>query len=210
MSISGKRLGLLPVPSFTVAARLLDLRAGHRRILERFASRGTIAILFTDIADFTSATDSGGDRAAVALLDAHDAIVTPAVRAHRGRLIKSMGDGAMAAFHDPAAAVAAAADILAAAGAHPGVRGHPLKLRVGIDAGKPPRRGDDYIGHTVNVAARLTRAARPGEALVSDAVRKATPDDGLPVRWRERGRPSLKGVARPPNTWRLLPASRAG
>jgi adenylate cyclase len=210
MSSSGKRIGIVPVPSFTVAARLLDLRSGHQRILERFASRGTIAILFTDIADFTAATDAGGDRAAVALLDAHDAIVTPAVRGHRGRLIKSMGDGAMAAFHDPAEAVKAAAEILASARTHPGVRGHPLKLRVGIDAGRPPRRGDDYIGHTVNVAARLTRAARPGEALVSDAVRKATPDNGLAVRWRERGRPTLKGVTKPPHTWRLLPSSRAG
>jgi adenylate cyclase len=210
MGKPGKRIGLLPVPSFTVAARLLDLRTGHQRILERVASRGTIAILFTDIADFTAATDVGGDRAALALLDAHDAIVTPAVSNHRGRIVKSMGDGSMAAFGDPAAAVGAAAEILAAAKTHPGVRGHPLKLRVGIDAGRPPRRGDDYIGHTVNVAARLTRAARPGEALVSDAVRKLTPDNGLAVRWRERGRPALKGVARPPHTWRLTPSARSG
>src|SRR5256714_12543172 len=81
---------------FLLAARLVDIRATHRAMLERFAKRGAIAIMFTDIADFTKATEAGGDKAATKLLDAHDAVVETHVRREKGRIIKSLGDGSMA------------------------------------------------------------------------------------------------------------------
>ncbi len=132
------------------------------------------------------------------LLDTHDATVIPAIARNRGRVVKNVGDGIMAAFRDPSDAVAAAAAIIERTA---GDR-RPLPLRIGLDTGRPTRRGEDYIGHTVNLAARLVKRARPGEALVTDAVYKAAKDtDG--VVWRERGRPALKGVKKPPATWRL-------
>src|SRR5438132_5633367 len=97
---------------FLLAARLLDIRATHRAMLERFAKRGAIAIMFTDIVDFTKATEAGGDQSATKLLDAHDAIVETHVSRNKGRIVKSLGDGSMAAFTDPAAAVKAAIGIL--------------------------------------------------------------------------------------------------
>jgi adenylate cyclase len=192
---------LLRTTPLALASRLLDLGAAHRALLERFAQRGTITILFTDIANFTASTEAGGERRAMELLDTHDAIVTPAIVGNRGRVVKNVGDGIMAAFRDPADAVAAAAAIITRAN---GDGRPPLALRIGLDAGRPTRRGEDYIGHTVNLAARLVKRARAGEALVTDTVQRAAGDaDG--VVWRERGRPALKGVAKPPRTWR--PAS---
>src|SRR5438309_10403151 len=82
---------------FLLAARLLDIRATHRAMLERFAKRGAIAIMFTDIVDFTKATESGGDKTATKLLDAHDAVVETHIRRNKGRIVKSLGDGSMAA-----------------------------------------------------------------------------------------------------------------
>ena len=190
---------LLRATPLGLASRLLDLGAAHRALLERFAQRGTITILFTDIANFTASTESGGEKTAMDLLDAHDAIVTPAIVGNRGRVVKNVGDGIMAAFRDPSDAVAAAADIIKR------TRGNgqpPLPLRIGLDAGRPTRRGEDYIGHTVNLAARLVKRSRAGEALVTEAVHRAA-DDTDGVVWRERGRPALKGVAKPPRTWRL-------
>jgi adenylate cyclase len=188
-----------------LATRLLDLGTAHRTILERFAQRGSITILFTDIANFTATTETGGERAAIKVLDAHDRIVIPAVARNRGRVVKNVGDGIMAAFRDPSDAVAAAASIITSI-AGEGRSG--LRMRIGLDAGRPTRRGEDYIGHTVNVAARLVKRARPGEALVTDAVHKS---GGSPegIVWRERGRPALKGVAKPPSTWRLIAAKPA-
>ena len=187
-----------------LASRLLDLGTAHRKLLERFAQRGTITILFTDIANFTASTETGGERAALRLLDLHDSTVIPAIARHRGRVVKNVGDGIMAAFRDPADAVAAAAVIMQRTAGN----GKRLPLRIGLDTGRPTRRGEDYIGHTVNVAARLVKRARPGEALVTDAVYRAAKEaDG--VVWRERGRPALKGVKKPPATWRLaVPKAR--
>ena len=197
---------LLRTTPLGLASRLLDLGSAHRALLERFAQRGTITILFTDIANFTASTETGGERAAMELLDTHDAIVTPAVVGNRGRVVKNVGDGIMAAFRDPADAVAAAAAIITRANGD----GRPaLALRIGLDAGRPTKRGEDYIGHTVNLAARLVKRARSGEALVTDTVHRAAGDaDG--VVWRERGRPALKGVAKPPRTWRLAAAGTRG
>jgi adenylate cyclase len=192
---------LLRATPLALASRLLDLGTAHRKVLERFAQRGTITILFTDIANFTATTESGGERAAMALLDAHDAAVIPAIARNRGRVVKNVGDGIMAAFRDPADAVAAAAAIMERSASER----RPLPLRIGLDAGRPTRRGEDYIGHTVNVAARLVKRSRAGEALVTDAVYKAS-KDATGVVWRERGRPPLKGVTKPPATWRLAPA----
>jgi class 3 adenylate cyclase len=188
---------------FLLAARLLDIRATHRAMLERFAKRGTIAIMFTDIVDFTKATEAGGDKAAMKLLDEHDAIVETTVRRHKGRLIKSLGDGSMAVFNDPSQAVRAAVEILEAVRDLPAVRGWKLRVRIGIDVGKPSKRGDDYIGHTVNLAARLTRRARPGEALVTDAVHASLKKLDGDARWEKLGEVALKGLANAPKTWRL-------
>ena len=185
-----------------LASRLLDLGTAHRKLLERFAQRGTITILFTDIANFTAATESGGERAAISLLDEHDTLVIPAIARHRGRVVKNVGDGIMAAFRAPSDAVNAAAAIMERAS---GDGMPPLRLRIGLDTGRPRRRGEDYIGHTVNLAARLVKRARPGEALVTDAVYRGAKDCDRVV-WRERGRPALKGVKKPPATWRASPA----
>jgi len=188
---------------FLLAARLLDIRATHRAMLERFAKRGAIAIMFTDIVDFTKATEAGGDKAATKLLDAHDAIVETFVRRLKGRIIKSLGDGSMAVFNDPAEAVRAAHGILEAVRDLPPVRGWKLRVRIGIDVGKPSKRGDDYIGHTVNLAARLTRRARPGEALVTEAVQASLKKLDGEARWEKLGQVALKGMSNPPKAWRL-------
>jgi class 3 adenylate cyclase len=201
MRAVGKRPRILRATPLALASRLLDLGTAHRTVLERFAQRGSITILFTDIANFTATTESGGERAAIGMLDAHDSLVIPAVTRNRGRVVKNVGDGIMAAFRDPADAVEAAATIVTTA------RGDRkrIPIRIGLDAGRPTRRGEDYIGHTVNVAARLVKRARPGEALVTEAVhRSAGKPDGTV--WRERGRPALKGVTKPPATYRLMAA----
>ena len=198
---------ILRATPLALATRLLDLGTAHRTILERFAQRGAITILFTDIADFTAMTESGGERAAIKVLDAHDRVVIHTVARNRGRVVKNVGDGIMAVFRDPADAVGAAADIMEAAANDGGRSG--LRLRIGLDAGRPTRRGEDYIGHTVNLAARLVKRARPGEALVTEAVHKAAGKAPDGTAWRERGRPALKGVAKPPRTYRLVPTTAA-
>jgi len=147
------------------------------------------AIAFLDISGFTSLTEEQGDEAAVALVGALEELVDTIVRSHRGRIVKRLGDGVMLHFTEPGRAVAAARELVTGAGP----AGLP-PARVGIDSGRAVFRDGDYYGRTVNVAARITDYAAPGEVLVSDAVAAALPD---PARLEELGPVELKGLRDP-------------
>jgi adenylate cyclase len=92
-------------------------------------------------------------------------------------------------FADPGLAVAAARDLVDGA---PGAGLPPA--RVGIDSGRVVFRDGDYYGQTVNVAARVTEYAGPGDVLVSEAVATALTDR---ARLEELGPIELKGLREP-------------
>src|SRR5213080_1444842 len=149
-----------PVAGIEWLAGLFPVRAARRR---------PVTVMFTDIAGFTAYAATCGDRAAARLLHRHDRAVLPAIRRHSGRILKRLGDGLMAVFASPAAAL----EMQQAA------RG--VRLRIGIHAGAARSRAGDLIGHEVNVAARIAERALGGEILVSDAVRGAA--GGLAARF---------------------------
>jgi adenylate cyclase len=125
-----------------------------------------VTILFTDLVEFSPWALEAGDDTALDLLRRASACEDAAVTANGGRVIKRLGDGMMAAFNEPASAVAAAREArekvaaLQAAGYEP-------TLRAGIHTGRPRKIGGDYLGVDVNVAARVASGAKPGEILVS-------------------------------------------
>jgi adenylate cyclase len=152
------------------------------------------AIAFLDISGFTSLTEEQGDEAAVALVGALEELVDAIVRSHRGRIVKRLGDGVMLHFTEPGRAVAAARELVTGAGP----AGLP-PARVGIDSGRVVFRDGDYYGRTVNVAARITDYAAPGEVLVSDAVAAALADGD---RLEKIGPVELKGLREPVTLYR--------
>jgi adenylate cyclase len=93
-------------------------------------------------------------------------------------------------FREPAAAVPAALEMVAAVGR----QGLP-PAHVGIHAGPVVFQEGDYFGRTVNLAARIAEYARPGEVLVSQQVVDAA--DRGPVTFTEIGPVELKGVSGP-------------
>jgi adenylate cyclase len=128
-----------------------------------------VAIMFTDLVDFSTWALSAGDAAAVALLRRVDQAVSEAVHGRDGEVVKRLGDGLMAVFADPQAALAAAHQ------ASDGVAqmqrdGYRPALRVGLHLGRPRRLGGDYLGVDVNIAARVASAANGGEVLVSERL----------------------------------------
>jgi class 3 adenylate cyclase len=130
----------------------------------------TDTVLFTDLVGFTEFTDCCGDAAAVQVLDAQSAIACRALLDARGRLVKEIGDGLMFWFADPNPALATATSILRAIDDARSDGGFPLGMRMGMHTGEVVTRGDDIVGHTVNVAARIVDLAGPGELVVSDSV----------------------------------------
>jgi len=153
-----------------------------------------VAILFTDLAGFSTWALHAGDTMAVELLRRVAKGVEPVVVANRGRVVKRLGDGLMAVFDSAEQAVAAACEARSAT-AEVEVGGHRPQLRAGVHVGTPRLLGGDYLGVDVNVAARVAAAAGPGEVLISDAVR-AQLDDGarLKRKWRFSGKGTPAGL----------------
>jgi class 3 adenylate cyclase len=147
-------------------------------------------ILFVDLAGFTPLTDSMGDAAAAQVVERFSDLVRAATPRHDGRIVKQIGDEFMIAFTEPAKALGFALDLCDSVGREPQFPG----LRIGAHHGTVLYREGDYIGGTVNVAARVTAAAGRDEFLVTQAFVDETP---LPrdVEVSSRGPRALKGIS---------------
>jgi adenylate cyclase len=170
---AGRRLGELAAerPGVLKEAGLSALQVFQAVADSRSRARGSdeIVILFTDLVGFSDWALSVGDEAAVALLRDVGEAIEPPVKSHAGVVVKRLGDGMMAAFHEPddaAAAVFEALDRLESVE----TGGYRPRMRAGMHLGEPKRLGDDYFGVDVNIAARVAEAAAAGEVLVSDTT----------------------------------------
>ena len=149
------------------------------------------AIAFLDLTGYTKLTEERGDRAAAELAARLVEIVHELAHRRGGRPVKLLGDGVMLHFPDPAKAVRCGLELVDRL---PRV-GLP-RARVGLHTGPVVFQHGDYFGRTVNIAARITDYARPGEVLVSDQV-VADADRLEAVRFEPVGPVSLKGLTAP-------------
>ncbi|MDX6636701.1 MAG: hypothetical protein QOJ01_212 [Solirubrobacterales bacterium] len=147
------------------------------------AAYAEVAILFTDLVDFSRWALEAGDDAAIRLLRLVGEATEPAVEAEGGWVVKRLGDGLMAVFDEPQPAVDAA---LAAGAALTGIEvdGYRPRLRAGVHFGRAQKVGGDYLGVDVNVAARVAAAAGADEVLVSEAARVLLTTEELKLRRR--------------------------
>jgi pimeloyl-ACP methyl ester carboxylesterase len=157
------------------------------------SERALATILFTDIVGSTERAAELGDRGWRALLERHDAAVRRQLSLHRGREVKTMGDGFLATFDGPARAIRCACALQEEA------QGLGLEVRAGIHTGEVELIGDDVGGMAVNIGARIGALAGSGEVLVSSTVRELVVGSGL--EFEERGVEKLKGA---PGEWRLF------
>src|SRR5437660_7153926 len=141
---------------------------------------GIRTVLFTDVVNSTTLTQSLGDEAALALLGVHDTIVRDALSALGGREVKHTGDGIMASFVSTASSVRCAIQIHRELDKHAQARpDSPLKVRVGAAAGEPVEQHDDLFGATVQLASRLCAHAQPEQILVSNVIAELCLGKGL-------------------------------
>jgi class 3 adenylate cyclase len=157
---------------------------------------GIRTVLFTDVVNSTTLTQSLGDKAALAIVGVHDTIVRDALSALGGREVKHTGDGIMASFVSAASAVRCAIQIQRELDKHAQVNsGHPLKVRVGAAAGEPVEQNNDLFGSTVQLAARLCAHAQPEQILVSTAIAELCLGKG--ISFEDIGEVTLKGFTSP-------------
>lgn len=176
--------------------RLLAARQDiDRALLERHSVE--MAVLFTDIVGSTQFFESRGDIEGLARVHRHNDILFPVVTAHGGRVVKTIGDAIMAVFDEPPLAVACAAEMqrrLAAAQA--GEDEEPIRVRVGVHAGRVLADGGDVFGDTVNTAARVASAADADEVLLSRSLFESLPQ-GHGHHVTPKGELTFKGKSEP-------------
>jgi TolB-like protein/class 3 adenylate cyclase/Flp pilus assembly protein TadD len=165
---------------------------------EAGADRLVATVLATDLVDSTRLAAEQGDRAFRELLSRHDAAVREEVARRGGREINTTGDGFLAAFDRPEAAIRCALAVRRAVGEL------GLKVRCGLHTGEVQLTDGKAGGIAVHIGARVVARAAPGEILVSGTVRDLAVGSGLV--FRNRGSHALKGV---PGSWRLFAVSES-
>ena len=134
---------------------------------------GTITVMFSDIEGFTSITERLGDRQAMEILREHNFIIRRRISTSGGHEIKAQGDGFMIAFsgasHALECAVGIQQDLAARNHTKPD---EPIRVRLGLHSGEAIRDGNDFLGGSVILAARIAQQAAGGEILVSSVLKE--------------------------------------
>ena len=173
-----------------------EFLTGSREDAAADIERVLATVLFTDIVDSTRSAATAGDQTWRYRLDSHDQIARQMVERHRGKLIKTTGDGILATFDGPGRAVRCALAFEAAA------KQIGLPLRAGLHTGEIELRDRDVGGIAVHAAARVMAQCQPNEVWVSRVVTDLVAGAGL--KFSERGSHALRGL---PGRWDLFAAS---
>ena len=166
--------------------------------------RRLAAIVSADVAEYSRliGVDESGTLAA---LKAHRRkLIDPKIAEHRGRIVKTTGDGLLLEFASVVDAVRCAVDVQRGmakrnAGVSPDRR---VDFRIGINVGDIIIDGDDIFGDGVNVAARVQALAKPGAIYASRVVRDQVMDK-LAFTFEDLGAHAVKNIARPVEVYRV-------
>ena len=172
-------------------------------------TRRLAAILAADVAGYSRLieADEEGTLARLRVLRAE--ILDPKIAEHRGRLVKTAGDGLLVEFASVVDALRCAAEMQAAtaesnAGAPADRR---IEVRIGINMGDIVVEDGDIFGDGVNVAARLEGLAQPGGICVSARVQEDAAGR-LDLVFEDIGDQALKNILRPVRVYRVVTAAR--
>jgi adenylate cyclase len=145
-------------------------------------------VAFVDLAGFSAITDVYGDDEAIAILELFERLVEEALSGY-GEPLKWIGDEAMLAFREPEDAVHTLGRLLLSCRSE---RRLPL-TRCGVSHGRLIRRRNDLFGSTVNIAARITALATPGQLLATETIANVALKNDIVV--RGLGSVALRSVA---------------
>ena len=156
--------------------------------------------LFVDIVGYTALTQRFGDEYAAGLAGQLRRLTAPLLRRHGGQEVKALGDGLLLRTSSAEQGLALAQALSESLGRN----GMP-PVRIGIHSGPAVRRGSDWFGSTVNIAARVSREAGPGEILLTDATRRAA--RLAPSVIARAGNRRLRSLVEPVDLWRAGPGA---
>ena len=160
------------------------------------AARRLAAILAADVAGYSRLMGQDEEGTLAALKAIRRELGDPKVKDHRGRIVKTTGDGLLIEFASVVDAVRCAVEVqeeMAARNAEvPEAR--RIEFRIGINLGDIARDGRDIFGEGVNIAARLEGLAEPGGICISGTVHNQV-RDRLTVAFEDIGEQQVKNIA---------------
>ena len=160
---------------------------------EQRVQRRLAAILAADVVGYSALMQRAEEATYAEFERLKREVIEPSLSRHEGRLIKTTGDGALAEFASPLAAVRCAVEIQD----HLASGDSSLKLRVGLNLGDVIVGQDgDLYGDGINIAVRLEGVADPGGILISEKVYSEV-EGKLDVGFEDRGEQQLKNIAKP-------------
>ncbi len=173
-------------------------------MVEQRVERKLAAILAADVAGYSRLVGADEEGTLAHLKALRRDLVDPKIDEHRGRIVKTTGDGMLVQFASVVDALRCAVEIqrhmLERNTETPGEK--RIEFRMGINVGDIIIDGDDILGDGVNVAARLEGLSEPGGICVSLGVREHV-GDKLDLTFEDAGEQQLKNIARPVRVYRV-------
>jgi class 3 adenylate cyclase/HEAT repeat protein len=183
------------IPVAPAAAPGLESMLSQAKLEFKFRRENTqvLTVFFIDIVDYTGKSSSVDMSSLLKLIKAFEEIVGASIAAHRGTIVKKMGDGILAVFKHPLNATMAALAVQQKISEYSAMRVEQEKFqaRIGLNTGPVIRKDNDIFGEVVNVASRMQSAATPGDVLLTEATFQEVRDY---VRCTELGKIQVKGI----------------
>jgi adenylate cyclase len=162
-------------------------------VTEQRVQRRLAAILAADVVGYSALMQRAEEATYAEFERLKRELIEPSLSRHEGRLIKTTGDGALAEFASPSAAVRCAVEIQESIASGRS----SLKLRIGVNLGEVIVGADgDLFGDGINIAVRLEGVADPGGILISEKVYSEV-EAKLDAGFEDRGEQQLKNIAKP-------------
>jgi adenylate cyclase len=162
----------------------------------------SLTLAFVDLSGFTSLTQALGDEAAADAAARLAELAFESTARVDGSIVKLAGDGVMLKFADPSDGLGCCLDLVGSS-----TLADLPSMHAGLAYGPVVERDGDCFGNTVNLAARISGHAEPGEVLVSGPLREAV--DPTRFVWDELGAVTLKGVNEPEPLFRARARDRS-
>jgi TolB-like protein/class 3 adenylate cyclase len=172
---------------------------GSERVERRLA-----AILAADVAGYSRLMGADEEGTLARLKAVRKTFVDPAIASHRGRIVKTTGDGILVEFASAVDAVRCAVELQR--GVTRQNNGVPqdtrIEFRIGIHVGDIIFDDNDIFGDGVNIAARLEAIADPGGVCMSDDTYRQIRGK-VEIAYDDLGPQTLKNIAEPMRAWRV-------
>ncbi|WP_245350380.1 adenylate/guanylate cyclase domain-containing protein [Bradyrhizobium sp. UFLA03-84] len=166
--------------------------------------RRLAAVLAADVAGYSRLMGIDEEGTLARLKAIRKELIDPTIAAHRGRIVKTTGDGMLVEFGSAVDAVRSSAEVQSRmaeqnASAAPQQR---IEFRIGIHVGDIIIDSGDIFGDGVNIAARLESIADPGGICLSDDAYRQVRSK-VEATFEDMGQQNLKNIAEPVRAWRM-------